>query len=185
MVRAASLVLLLALGAARLEGVALRWKPTEEVGGVISAAARAFQGKKVAVKPFEDARDEKELIGKNVEDAKPKLVTTRDDVGAWCATRLEALVREAGTTVVEADADLVITGKVTHFMVEEGDHYRGRVSVRLQVADAAGKELWSGVVSGSSKRFGRSYKEENYMETLSDAYLAALDAFFNDPKLRS
>lgn len=183
MVRAASMVLLFALAASRLEGVSLRWKPTEEVGGVLSAASRAFQGKKVTVKPFEDAREEKELIGKNVEDEKPKLVTTHDDVGAWCAARLAAILREAGTPVVDADADLVITGKVTSFMVEEGDHYRGRVSVRLQVADGAGKELWAGAVSGSSKRFGRSYKEENYMETLSDAYLAALDAFFNDPKL--
>jgi hypothetical protein len=43
------------------------------------------------------------------------------------------------------------------------------VEIHLTVTDQDGKTLWQGLASGDAKRFGRSYKAENYYEVLSDA----------------
>ncbi len=185
MLRISTVALLLALGASRLDGVPLRWKPTESTATVLNQAARAFRDRKVQVVPFTDAREDHALVGRNTEDEKPKDVTTRDDVGAWCSSRLADLLKQAGVPVVTEGAELVVSGQVTRFMVDEGDRYRGAVTLKLSVRDAAGTELWSGLVSGDSDRFGRSYKEENYMEGLSDSFLGAASGLFTDPALDS
>jgi hypothetical protein len=185
MLRLSTLALLLALGAPKLAGISLRWKPTESTAKIVNEAARAFRARKVRVVPFTDARDDHALIGRNTEDQTPRLVTTWDDVGPWCARQLETLLRDAGVPVVTEGAELTISGQVTRFMVEETDRYRGAVALRITVQNAAGKELWSGLVSGDSNRFGRSYKEENYMEGLSDSLLGAASGLFTDPALIS
>ncbi len=168
-----------------LQDVPLRWKPTNSAAEVLNDASRTFKEKKVQVLPFTDARDDKALIGRNTEDEKPRDVTTKDDVGAWCAARLTDLLKQAGVPVVTEGADVVLSGEVTRFMVEESNRYRGTVALRISVRDASGKELWRGTVSGDNDRFGRSYKEDNYLETLSDSLLAAAGGLFTDPDLRS
>ena len=186
MLRTAIVSVLLAFGTPKpLEGVPLRWKPTDSAARVLNEASRTFKEKKVQVQPFTDARDDKALIGRNTEDEKPKDVTTKDDVGAWCAGRVADVLKQAGVPVVTEGAEVVLSGEVTRFMVEESNRYRGVVSLRVTARDAAGKELWRGVVSGDNERFGRSYKEENYMEALSDSLLAATSGLVTDPELRA
>jgi hypothetical protein len=184
MLRLSSAALLLALGASSLSDVPLNWKPTDETGELLGALSRDFRTKKVQVEPFTDARDDKKLIGRNTESSSQRVVTTRDDAGAWCATQLSALLRQAGVPVVTDHADLVVSGKVTRFMVEEKDTYQGTVALDLTVKNAKGKQLWSGLVTGEGKRWGRSYKEENYMEALSDSLVRALTAFATESKLQ-
>jgi hypothetical protein len=104
-------------------------------------------------------------------------------VGAWCATQMAGLMKQAGVTVVDEGADLVVSGQVTRFMVDEKDVYQGTIVLNLAVADAKGKQLWTDLATGDAKRWGRSYKDENYMETLSDALSRASEAFFGDEKL--
>ncbi len=183
MLRLTSAALLLALGASRLDDVPLRFKPTDSTADALNDASRTFKVKKIQIVPFTDGRDDKKLIGRNTEDSTPKLVTTADDVGAFCATQLTTLLRQAGVPIVTENPDLVISGEVTRFMVEEEDRYRAGVSVRLTVKDPSGKVLWTGTVSGEAKRWGRSYRADNYMETLSDSLLGAYDAFFKSPDL--
>jgi hypothetical protein len=183
MPRLAALALALALGATRLASVPLRWRPTDGAAAAVNAAARTFQGKKVRVVPFADARQDPQLIGRNVEDDQPRTVTTREDVGAWCADQLAELLRRAGVEVVPEGADLTVSGQVVAFFVEEDDRYRGAVALKLSVTDLEGKERWAGRILGDSDRFGRSYKYENYMETLSDALLHAAEGFFGAPEL--
>lgn len=184
MLRIASAALVLALGASNLEDVPLEFRATDSIAGVISDAASAFKTRKVTVKPFTDERDDKKLIGRNLQDEKPRLVTTKDDVGAWCSTQFTSILRDAGVPVVQSGAELVITGKVTRFQVDEKDVYKGVVALLITVQDAKGKELWSGLVTGEAKRWGRSFKDENYLESLSDALVRAIDGFFGDPKLK-
>jgi len=183
MLRLSTIALLLALGARPLVGVPLRWKPTASTANVLNEAARAFRERKVQVVTFTDGREDRALIGRNTEDKVAKDVTTSDDVGAWCAGRLSELLKQAGVPVVNEGAELVVSGKVTRFMVDETDSYRGNVALRITVSDPAGQEVWSGLVSGDSDHFGRSYKEENYMEGLSDSFLQAASGLFSDPAL--
>ncbi len=178
-----SLALLLALGASGLEGVPLRFRPTDSTAKVLNEASRVFKLDEVQVKPFTDAREDKQLIGRNHEEDPARTVTTKDDVGAWCSTTLAGMLREAGIPVVDEGARYVISGKVTRFMVDEGGMYNGAVAMLVTVEDAKGKQLWTGLVTGASKRWGRSYKAENYLEALSDALVRAVNALVTDPKL--
>jgi hypothetical protein len=183
MLRTASLVVVLALGASGLHDIPLRWTPTEKTAKVLNQAARAFGTRKVALVPFTDARENRALVGRNTEKQPYREVTTSTDVGAWCTERFAVLLQQAGVPVVAEAPELVIAGRVTAFFVDEGSEYRGLVTLQLQVTDAAGNILWSGLVAGDANHFGRSYKEENYMETLSDSLLSAASAFFSQPEL--
>jgi hypothetical protein len=182
MLRLSTLALLLALGASKLENVQLRWKPTDQPGELRNLAVQAFKDRKVVVKPFTDTRQDKALIGQNTEDSTPRNVTTMDDVGAFCSTQLGELLKESGVSVAAEGGGVVITGKVMRFMVDEGNMYQGTVALNLTIS-AKGKEIWNGIVTGESKRWGRSYKYENYMEAISDALMRATEALLRDPKL--
>lgn len=43
----------------------------------------------------------------------------------------------------------------------------------VHLKNAAGVEVWRGVVSGAAENFGRSYRAYNYYETISDMVLQA------------
>jgi hypothetical protein len=169
------------------EGLWLEWKPTEEAPRLGRNALLVFRGKKIEVRSFADAREDEQLIGRNLEGKAPRLVRTRSDVGLWCSSQLSQLLRQATVPLVEEGADLVIAGKVTDFMVEERDSYRATVSLAVTVTDAAGKVRWSGEATGRAKNWGHSYSAENYLEVLSDALLQALDELMgklaNEPAL--
>ncbi|HET6438005.1 MAG TPA: hypothetical protein VFG59_08085 [Anaeromyxobacter sp.] len=184
MLRLSALALAVALGASSLESIPLRWKPTDKSPGLYTDAARTFGSRTVTVNPFTDTREDKALIGRNIERSTPKLVTTRDDVGAFCAARIGDLLRQGGVRVVPEGGEVVVDGEVSRYHVEEENTYEGDVILKLRVS-AGGKEVWTGVVAGHASRFGRSYKEENYMETLSDSLMRAVEEFVSDSKLAS
>jgi hypothetical protein len=145
--------------------VPLQWKPTSELQlGTVQLSQTPIQ-----FEMFRDARDNKLAIGENDEDAQPKPVTTTDDVGAFVSTHMRELFQRAGLKTVDTDGAVTIRGEVQQFFVRETNTYQAEVAVRLTVVSRDGKTLWSGLASGDSSRFGRSYKLENYYEGLSDA----------------
>ncbi len=148
-----------------LEHVPLQWKPTSQLElGVIQLSQAPIQ-----IETFQDARDNKEAIGENNEDDKPKPVTTTADVGAFVSSHMRELLRQAGLKMVDSNGAVTIKGEVTQFFVRETSTYKSAVAVHLTVVSSDGKTLWSGTASGDATRFGRSYKLENYYEVLSDA----------------
>jgi hypothetical protein len=57
--------------------------------------------------------------------------------------------------------------------------------VRLKLAvTKRGKTAWAGLASGTSSRWGRSYKDENYYETIRDALLEASTNAIEDEGFR-
>jgi hypothetical protein len=161
-------VTLTAYGAKLLEHVPLQWKPTSQLStfGTTETAKLPIQ-----FETFKDARDKPELIGENREDEgkPPKPVTTSDDVGAFVSTHMRELFTKAGLNTVDSDGAVVVKGEVKQFFVAETNTYEGSVAVHLTLVGHDGKTLWSGTASGDAKRFGRSYKAENYYEVLSDS----------------
>jgi hypothetical protein len=187
-VRATAVALLvLCLGTAawagkRLEGIPLVWKPTNHKDtGVLNLAG--ISNVKMRVEPFTDARPDKKKIAENREDSTPKPVTTSGNVAEFCAQQFANVLRQYGLTVVEDNADVVIGGEVLEFMVVETGTYQGEVRLKISVSRDH-KDVWAGVASGSSRRFGRSYKAENYYETLSDALLEASENAVHDEGFR-
>jgi hypothetical protein len=158
-----------------LQNIPLKWTPTAtlaEWGAVDISGAMAAA--KVRVDAFADARENPGLVGENRENSdKVRQVTTSGDVAAFIADHLKEGLRGAGLSIVDSGGDLIISGEIRRFFVTEVNTYGGEISVLVHVKNSAGKELWSGVVTGDSTRWGRSYSAANYYETMSDMVLSA------------
>jgi len=73
-----------------LEHVPLRWTPTSE----LRLGAMEMTQTPIQFEPFQDIRNNKEAIGENLEDDKPKPVSTTDDVGAFVSAHMLARRRD-------------------------------------------------------------------------------------------
>jgi hypothetical protein len=172
----------LALAGKPLDGIPLVWKPTNRKDtGVLNLAG--LTNVTFRVDPFTDTRADKTKIGENQEDKTAKLVTTSGNVAEFCTQQFANTLKQYGLTVVPEGGDVVIGGEVLEFMVIETGTYKGEVRLKVS-AKRAEREEWVGVASGTSSRFGRSYKADNYYETLSDALLEAAERAVKDEGFR-
>jgi len=166
-----------------LENIPLVWKPTDTLGSlgplnlggpVISTALH--------VDTLVDTRSNPSRIAENQEKPeKPLPVTTSGDVGAFVTDHMKDTLRVAGLNVVEGPGDFTLSGEIRQFFVTETGTYQSELSIVLHLKDAHGKEVWSGAAAGSTERFGRSYKAENYYETLSDAVIRTTHNLLSNP----
>lgn len=178
------LVLAAALGtqahAALLVNVPLEWRPTSDLRlGAMEMAQASVQ-----FDAFRDLRADKQAIGENREDQTPKPVTTKDDVGSFVSAHMRQLFDSAGLKTVDSNGMVTIKGEVTQFFVRETSLYRSEVAVHLTVMGRDGKVLWSGTASGEAKRFGRSYKLEDYYEVLSDAVVNTVSSMLQSTQFQ-
>lgn len=184
--RAPLLVVLLAMTAGAdakatlLEHVSLQWRPTSD----LKLGTREVSQVPVQFETFRDVRQDKEAIGENREDDKPKPVTTADDVGAFVSTHMRGLFDQAGLKTVDSGGAVTIKGEVTQFFVRETGTYKAEVAVHLKVVDRDGTTLWSGVASGDAARFGRSYKLENYYEVLCDSIVNTVSSMLQSAEFQ-
>ena len=163
-----------------LENVPLQWRATSELRlGAVQMAATPIQ-----FEMFQDKRPQPDRIGENLEDDKPKPVTTADDVGAFVGTHMRELFRQAGLNTVDSNGGVIIRGEVTQFFVRETSTYHAEVAVHLSVVGADGAKRWSGTATGDAARFGRSYKLENYYEVLSDAVVNATSSMLQSAEFQ-
>jgi hypothetical protein len=160
----------------KLEGIPLVWKSTTNVATLGAVDLTGLTNVKVRVARLGDKRDAPGLIGENREKQPPRKVTTPDDVAGFVTDHVKSLMKGAGLSVVDSGSSATVKGEILQFFVAETDTYKGDVRIHFSVINAAGKVMWNGVVGGSSTRFGRSYKDENYYETLSDSLI---DATYN------
>jgi hypothetical protein len=184
--RARILLLVIAAGfsvqahAALLLNVPLKWRPTSE----LRLGTREMSPAQVQFAVFRDLRPDKQAIGQNLEDQKPRPVTTTDDVGSFVSTHMRELFDRAGLKTVDSHGSVIIKGEVTQFFVRETTLYRSAVAVHLTVVGADGKVRWSGTASGEAKRFGRSYELENYYEVLSDAIVNTVSSMLRSERFQ-
>lgn len=160
----------------------LAWTPTH----TLNLGVTQTQGKPATVRfqTFSDTASNPGLVGENVEQAAPRLVTTTDPVGPFVTQHLQQLFAQAGYTAGGANADRVISGEVHKFFVTEKDNYRGSVELVVTVSDGGGKVLWQGTAWGTNETFGRSYRLDNYQQVLSDSVIDAANNLLKSPGLR-
>ena len=166
-----------------LENIPLKWSPTStlaEMGPVdLSAADLAV---KIQIEPLVDSRQNPTLIGQNTEKPdKPLSVTTSSDVPEFATEHLKDTLKAAGLSVVDNGGDLILMGEIRQYFVAETNTYHGELSLVLHLKNRAGKELWSGSITGDAERFGRSYRADNYMEVLADTLLKAAHNLMTNP----
>lgn len=184
-IRIAAALAAVALGACAaqppLRNVALQWKPSADANfGVVQSSKHKF-----SFENFKDMRQQPELIAENREKATPRTVTTKDDVAAFVATHMRQIFDRAGLTTVDSGGDVVVSGEVRQFFVEETETYKANIVVHLTVRNNAGAAVWEGDVSGSASTFGRSYSMENYSQVLSDSVIDATATLLKDHDFRS
>jgi len=164
-----------------LQNVSLQWSPSADATfGAVQASDHKF-----SFATFKDMRQQPELIAENREKATPLQVTTKDDVGVFVATHMRQMFERAGLTTLDSGGDVVVSGEVQQFFVEETNTYKASVVVRVAVRNTRGRVLWAGNVSGSASTFGRSYSMENYDQVLSDSIINATVTLFKDQSFRS
>lgn len=171
-----------ALAGKNLEGIPLVWKPTEVNPGVIGLSG--IIDVKFQVEPFVDSRPDKGKLGENQEGKVPKPVTTSGNVAEFCGKNFGNVLRQLGLGVVATGGDVVLEGEILEFTVTETNTYKGNVRIKV-TAKRGGQSIWTGVTVGTSERFGRSYKAENYYETISDSVLHAAQSLAQDSGFRA
>lgn len=139
----------------------------------------------VRFEAFSDTASNPALVGENVEQAAPRLVTTTDPVAPFVTQHLQQLFTQAGYASAGGNADRVISGEIRKFFVREKDNYEGSIVLNVTVSDRTGKVLWRGTAWGSNDTFGRSYHLDNYQQVLSDTLISAANNLLKDPGLRN
>lgn len=174
-----------ASAADRLENIALVWQPTSTMAERGPLDLKGLEGARLQIDPFVDNRDDKSLIGQNRDRIPTRKVTTQEDVARFVTYQMKTLMAAQGVPIVESGGTVVMKGWVKRFFADETTRYNGEVELELSFVDAAtGKVLWSFMTSGSSSRYGISYKAGNYYEVLSDSLLGATHELLRNPKFK-
>jgi hypothetical protein len=150
--------------------VTLKYRPTNTLEFANIAGALPV-GQSLAV-TVTDSRSDRSTVGKNIENNVP--VPVYAEHGTPDQFVREAISRElthAGFLIVTepTQATRILQLDLRQFWTEESSMYRGMITVNVGLKTALGKVLWQGGGGGSSNRFGRSLKPENYQEAFSDA----------------
>jgi hypothetical protein len=187
----AALVLALLVGEAQaakklLLGVWLQWRPTDDKK-IASVDPTGLAEATVSFAPFTDDRQKPDLIGESREEedeGKILPVTTASEVPEFCRVHMEDMFKQAGVRIPASGAVFVLKGQVESFFVTERDTYVGAVRIKVDLAKG-GRSVWSGYAAGASKRWGRSYKLDNYYQASSDALMDATAKLLNEPSFRN
>ena len=152
--------------------VSLKYVPTDaeevlEKRGVMAVAGPPFE----ILAVVDDRPEPRHLIGQNVERKKaPIPVWARQPVAPWLHQVLESSFADWGTPG-KPGADLLLEPIVIKFFVVEEDTYKAAVTMKFVLNRRDGTKIWAGVGGGVASRWGRSLKESNYQEVVSDAVL--------------
>jgi hypothetical protein len=158
-----------------LQDIPLQWTPTESLAemGPLDISG-ALLTTSIHVETFTDSRQNPATVAENREKvANIRTVTTSTNVASYVTDHLGDSMRGAGLNIVGGAGDVNVSGEIREFFVAETDLYRGNLSLLVTVRNREGKELWNGVVVGGAEHFGRSYRADNYFETISDMVLRA------------
>ena len=178
------LVLLVGCATPRLENIPLLWMPTTGMFATGPSQMEGLEDARLQVDPVVDMRENPARIGENREEPAPRQVTTLDDVAAFVTNRMKAQISAAGIKVVDSGGSAILKSELRRFFVDETNNYQAEVIMRVTFTDPDGNVLWSGLTNGSASKFGRSFKAENYYQTLSDSLVGAVEQLIENRGFR-
>ena len=173
-----------AYAADKLENIRLEWTPTSPMSERAPVDLKGLESIKLQIEPFTDKREAPAFIGRNTNKVPVRKVTTNEDVARFVTYQMKSLMSGLGLKVVESGGDVILKGEIRKFFVEEANRYNADVELQVTLTDANGRILWVVATSGSSSRFGISYKAGNYYEVLSDALIGAAHELVHNPGFR-
>ena len=172
------------IAADKLEGIPLAWKPTSPMSERTPLDVKGLEGIKLQIDPFTDKREDPAFIGNSINKLPFRKVTTNDDVARFVTYQVKLLMAGLGLKVVESGGDVILNGSIRKFFAEEDKRYNAEVEMQVAFTDPSGKILWGVATTGTSSRFGMSYKADNYHEVLSDAVIGAVHQLVQNPGFR-
>jgi len=175
-----------AFGSTPLANIPLKWSPTSTLSewGAVDLSGATITTK-IHWDGIADARENPTLVAENREkESNIRTLTTSTDVAAFVSDHMKESLHGAGLNIVDSGADVNVSGELRKFFVTETGTYNGEISVLFHVKNAAGKELWTGIISGDASRWGRSYNAANYFETMSNMILSATYNLLNNAAFR-
>ena len=174
-----------AMASKDLSNIPLVWSPTQSFAEFGAVDLNGIGNVKVQFNGFTDVRKNPPLIAENHEKEPARQVTTKDNVAAFVTDHVKDTFSKAGINVVDSGGDVIVSGEIRDFFVNETEQYVGNVTVYVTMTNQSGKVLWQGVAGGGANNFGRSYKADNYYETLSNAVLKLSNSMLNSQGFRS
>lgn len=156
-------------------GVELTWKATTDLTETAKMDLSKMSEAKIKVEKLSDARTIKPAtrVGEYSENPAEVLpVDTKSDVSEFITANLKNTLTKVGLDVADKNTQYTLTGEIKEFYVTETNTYKGNVLIKF-ILKKGDKVVWSGPIQGINKRFGRTYKLDNYMESLSDSVLDA------------
>jgi hypothetical protein len=146
-------------------------------------------GTQVWISPITDARTEPDDIGFSVEGNNTPVVLQAGSqppaefVRSVLARELPAFGVPLATEASAATHTLNL--QLLKFWVHEGGTYVGEVMVDAALVDRGGKPLWQAQLFGSDKHWGKTFTQENFLNTYSNAALSLGKTLALDPGLRA
>lgn len=169
------------LYSALLKDIELKFKPTSSLSDYENMDLSNLSSTSISLGSFSDEREEKGLIGENREDedkGKVLPVTTKTPVSDFLKETYKKLLKDIGIKIVDGSPK-TLEAKVIKFFAEEKNLYRAEVWLEIELKKD-GALIFEERIMGSAKRFGRSYKLENYFEVLSDAIIDSFASLFQN-----
>ena len=168
----------------KLEGIALVWMPTAPMSERTPLDLKGLEGINLQIDAFSDKREDPALIGRDMNTIPSRKVTTKEDVARFVTYQVKTLLSGLGLKVVENGGDVILKGEVRKYFVEEAHRYNAEVGLQVSFTDANGRVLRTIASTGTSSRYGMSYKADNYHEVLSDALIGATHELVQNPGFR-
>ena len=170
-----------------LVDVPLAWKPTTELTGFQHLSYAAVSAATIKIAPLKDDRkvEPAKRIGENKEDAKEFLpVETQADIATWVTEHMVDVFKEVGLKISNEKPDYVLVGELKDYFVTETNTYAGVVRIHFALKKGD-KVVWEHDMIGRNSRFGRSYKYDNYMESLSDSLIDTCFQLLDNDEFKS
>jgi len=130
-----------------------------------------------------DERGKGSVVGINVEDDAHDEVVAKNSVTDFVSGVVSKEIRTLGVKIGGGGGKELVVA-IQELWVEESSIYKGQAQLRFTLT-SGGKELWAGVVSGSSTRWGRSRSRDNYNEVLSDSLMDAVMRLLENEAFRA
>jgi len=172
-----------------LVDIDLKWKPTTELTEIeqISRQLKAELGSDLSFQ-LEKIKDERLIvpltrIGENKEEPQDFLpVETQNNIADFVEQSLLELLKKTELFTTK-NSNTALNVHLKTFFVTETNTYQGEATLQFQIKKN-GKVISQQLITGKGTRFGRSYKLDNYMETLSDSMIDAFKQWISGPEFK-
>lgn len=162
-------------GGSNIQNLPLRWAGVDPPPKANPSVARALGAAPIML-GLRDLRPDPAAVGSYQDTG--YVVRTTDNVGQYCTDRIGEMLIHAGAHL-EPSAPTTLDIELLEYKVVEGSSFEGTVRLRTTTR-RGGNQVWTRILVGTSKRWGRTHNPENFNEALSNALAEVTQQLLRD-----